>query len=121
MIYFFANLIKEHKANKMTSKRDNEPYMLKLLKWTKLWVWADRGHTYKIEDNKFVPVNMRAYVELAEILEKDFILKNVKCENLTVWGCKMDEKTIWEGIENINKPKKTKKKGKKGKKKRKRR
>ena len=84
----------------MTSKQCNEPYFMNLLKWTKLWVWTSKGHTYTIEDNKLVPQDMKGYVELAEILTKEFILENVKCENLSFFGKVRSEEAIWKIIDS---------------------
>ncbi len=85
----------------MTSKQSNETYFMNLLKWTKLWTWKSKGHTYTIEDNKLVPRDLKGYVELSEILTKEFILEYVKCDNLSGFGKKnWSEKAIWKIIDS---------------------
>jgi len=91
----------------------NETYFMNIIKWTKLWTWKDKGHIYTIEDNKLVPQDMKGYVDLAGLLTKEFMLENVKCENLSFLGKVRSEEDIWKIIDSVEVGGKKKKKKKK--------
>ena len=55
----------------------NDRWLLNLTRISKSWIWADKGHTYIIKDDKFHPPDKQAYRDLIAITSISFAKEHI--------------------------------------------
>jgi hypothetical protein len=76
----------------------NELWVLKTkASKVKMWMWKDKGNIYDMSGTKIVPLTLKGYVELAEIVRKRFMKTLVDLPRDYVG----DEALIWAILDEI--------------------
>ena len=76
----------------------NEKWVLKTKSVCgKLWMWSDKGNVYDMRGTKIVPLTMKGYIDLAEIVRKRFMKTLVDLPRDGDW----DETRVWNILDTI--------------------
>ena len=88
--------------------KSNEEFFIFTFSMTKIYIWKDKGNTYiKQENGKFKTETLKGYVDIAEIVSKDFMDKYIELNSI------FDRRKIDNEIFEAKKKKKNRKKNKK--------
>ena len=58
--------------------KENEKWLINIIRMTKRWLWQNEMIMFEIKDNKLVPPNNHAYRKLSEIVRPQFMKVFVK-------------------------------------------
>ena len=79
-------------------KKANEKWILTVKsKCGKMWMWKDKGNIYDMKGTKIVPLTLKGYIDLAEIVRKRFMKTLVELPKDADW----DETKIWAALDEI--------------------
>ena len=79
-------------------KKANEKWILTVKsKCGKMWMWKDKGNIYDMKGTKIVPLTLKGYIDLAEIVRKRFMKTLVELPKDADW----DEEKIWAALDEI--------------------
>ena len=78
-------------------QKANEKWVLKTKSITKIWTWSDKGNVYDMSGTKIVPLTMKGYKDLAEIVRKRFMKTLVDLPRDGDW----DETRVWAILDEI--------------------
>ncbi len=76
----------------------NELYFKRMMNITKTYMWLDTGNIYDLNDNKMKPKTLKGYVDLSQIVRKEFMDKYVELPEGD-----FNKMKIWKIINNIKK------------------
>lgn len=78
-------------------QKANEKWVLKMKSITKIWTWVEKGNVYDMSGTKIVPLTMKGYIDLAEIVRKRFMKTLVDLPRDGDW----DETRVWAILDEI--------------------
>ncbi len=84
-------------ATKMIANEKYHDNMLKIC--NEMYMWGDTGNIYHIRDGKFCPDTLKGYVELAEIVSRDYMDEKVVFPKDNAE--KISKSAAWKIINNL--------------------
>lgn len=79
-------------------KKANEKWVLQTKsKCGQMWFWKDKGNVYDMSGTKIVPLTLKGYIDLAEIVRKRFMKTLVDLPRDGDW----DETRVWNILDTI--------------------